>query len=277
MVLLCMHECVLECTGSELPTDLLFDLQAARVEPATLLFLPCHLLAHIILGPASTPLSCMHFLLFSLSHTFSPSLDHKRTFSCSRFFSFIPLLHSYSLCLYIELAYPFCFPPFTQELHAPKMSLHDLSPCTSETRIAETWGVVAGESTDQREAVDNPRIKKKKRTMFEGVFNWGICYVWKGEIPGEEGRREAAVLFIFSDICKEWHFLTFLVSMLEWPKYRGEEAGSVSLCPSRVWVGGQVWDTTWSWTWESTNEISGKALQQTSVQKEFWKKFKSYM
>lgn len=59
--------CVLVCTGSGLPTDLLCGLQAARVEPATLLFLPCHLLAHIILGPASIHPSVMPALLSLLS------------------------------------------------------------------------------------------------------------------------------------------------------------------------------------------------------------------
>lgn len=76
---------------------------------------------------------------------------------------------------------------------------------------------MAGGLTDHREAADNPDRKKKKKNKYarrlKGVLIEAFVMFEKVRSPGEgggrEGGREAAGLFIFSDVCEEWHFLTF--------------------------------------------------------------------
>lgn len=68
-----------------------------------------------------------------------------------------------------------------------------------------------GGLTDQREAVANLYPKKNiyaqclKRFLIEAFVMFE-----KVRSPGKSGGREAVGLFIFSDICEEWRFLTLL-------------------------------------------------------------------
>lgn len=69
--------------------------------------------------------------------------------------------------------------------------------------------------TAQRESTDNPDRKKKKKNkyaqLWKGVLIEAFVMFEKVRSPGKGGGREAAGLFIFSDICEEWHFFDFLL------------------------------------------------------------------
>lgn len=116
------------------------------MELVILLFLPCHLLAHIILGFESIP----------------PS--------------FPPLLCSLSLARFLSrsLSCTLCFPFWESK--------------GGGGGVVQKWVKLRGEQW--------PIVIRKWAQRLRGIFNWGIRYIWKGDVLRARRERSGDLVHI---------------------------------------------------------------------------------